>query len=100
MRDARPYPPAVTWTLGSGWDQRERFMRPKLGVLSVLVTLFGILVLWAGTASAIEEPPFGDEEDTTALSGPLDFRDSSGGTNVTECPQAGLRASQSKPLDK
>jgi hypothetical protein len=66
-------------------------MRSKLGLLSALVTLCGLLVLWAGSASAIPEPPFGDDEGTTALSGPLDFRDSSGGTNVTECPQAGLR---------
>jgi hypothetical protein len=63
--------------------------------------LVAFLALWVGRASAISEPPFADdEEDTTAISGPLDFRDSSGGTNVTECPQAGLRDAQSKPLDK
>jgi hypothetical protein len=63
--------------------------------------LVAFLALWVGRASAIADPPFvDDEDDTTAVSGPLDFRDSSGGTNLTECPQAGLRNSQSKPLDK
>jgi hypothetical protein len=62
--------------------------------------LAAFLALWAGRASAIEDPPFADDEDTTALSGALDLRDESGGTNVTECPQAGLRDSQAKPLDK
>jgi hypothetical protein len=66
-------------------------MKRSIGLLSALVALCSLFVLWAGSASAIEDPPFGDDEDTTVVSGPLDFRDSSGGTNLTECPQAGLR---------
>src|SRR5207253_5033820 len=34
------------------------------------------------------------------VSGALDFRDVSGGTNVTECPQAGLSGDRAHPLDK
>jgi hypothetical protein len=64
------------------------------------VAIAAFLALWAGSASAIEDPPFSDEEDTTALSGPLDFRDQSATTNVTECPQAGLRDRSPAPLDK
>jgi hypothetical protein len=63
------------------------------------VALLAIFALWVGAASAIEDPPFSDEEDTTAVSGPLDFRDQSAGTNITECPQAGLRDTNPKPLD-
>ena len=66
----------------------------------LLVAICGFLVLWAGSASAISDPPFAGDEDTTPLSGPLDFRDTSGGTNLTECPQAGLRNSSPKPLDR
>jgi hypothetical protein len=59
------------------------------------------LALWAGSASGIPEPPFADDEDdTTAVSGPLDFRDAPAGTNVTECPQAGLRDARPQPLDR
>ena len=42
--------------------------------------------------------PFGEDEDTTGISGALDLRDSNGSTNVTECPQAGLRDAKPKPL--
>jgi hypothetical protein len=71
-----------------------------VGLAGACLLLAVFLALWAGRASAIPEPPFADdEEDTTALSGPLDFRDSSGGTNLTECPQAGLRDRTPAPLD-
>jgi hypothetical protein len=65
------------------------------------VAIVAFLALWAGSAAGIPEPPFADDEDdTTAVSGPLDFRDSPGGTNVTECPQAGLRDARPQPLDR
>jgi hypothetical protein len=76
-------------------------MRRSAGILGALGLLLAFLILWAGTASAISDPPFADDEDdTTALSGPLDFRDSAAGTNLTECPQAGLRNSSPQPLDR
>jgi hypothetical protein len=72
-----------------------------LGLLVAFAGLAAFLVLWAGSAAAIEDPPFADDEDdTTAVSGPLDFRDASGGTSLTECPQAGLRDRTAAPLDR
>jgi hypothetical protein len=58
------------------------------------------LVMWAGTAGAAEEPPWAnEEEDTTALSGPLQYGDfNSLGNSITECPQAGLKSEKPKPL--
>lgn len=54
-----------------------------------------------GPVHAIDTPPFvGDDDETTALSGPLDMRDAVSGTNLTECPQAGLRGKQPHPLDQ
>jgi hypothetical protein len=57
-------------------------------------------ILWAGSATAITDPPFAGDEDTTALSGPLEMRGASASTNVTECPQAGLRNIGSQSLDR
>ncbi len=34
------------------------------------------------------------------VSGPIDFRDTAAGTNLTECPQAGLRTAVPRPLDR
>jgi hypothetical protein len=57
------------------------------------------MILWVGSASAVSPPPYlDDEEDTTPASGILDFS-RSGGTNLTECPQAGLQGNNPKPLD-
>ncbi len=75
-------------------------MKRRIGVVAALAALCGFLVLWAGSASAVSDPPSADDEDTTAVSGPLQFKDSSGTTNVTECPQAGLRDKNPAPLDK
>jgi hypothetical protein len=69
-------------------------------VLLPLAALGAFLVMWAGTASAVEVPPWANEdEDTTALSGPLEYKDfNSLGNAITECPQAGLKAENPKPL--
>jgi len=61
--------------------------------------LLAFFVFWVGAASGIPETPFGEDEDTTGISGALDLRDSNGSTNVTECPQAGLRDAKPKPLN-
>src|SRR4051812_37575510 len=73
-------------------------MRTRYGVAGLLLVLCSFLVFWVGSASGIADPPFADDEDTTGLSGALDLRDSNGSTNVTECPQAGLRDARPKPL--
>ena len=76
-------------------------MTRRISVVTLLVALCAFFVFWAGSASAIQVPPYtGDEEDTTAVSGPLDFRDAPAGTGLTECPQAGMRDKNPHPLDK
>jgi hypothetical protein len=66
-----------------------------------LLTLCTFFVFWAASASAIEDPPFADDDnDTTAVSGALDFRDTPAGTGLTECPQAGMRDKNPHPLDQ
>jgi hypothetical protein len=69
-------------------------------VLLPLAALGVFLVMWVGTASAIQDPPFVDEdEDTTAISGPIAYQDfNSLGNSITECPQAGLKDTKPKPL--
>jgi hypothetical protein len=63
-----------------------------------LIAVF--LVLFGGKAAAISDPPFGDDEDTTPVSGSFDFKDVTFGNGLTECPQAGLKGLQAKPLDR
>jgi hypothetical protein len=75
-------------------------VKKAFAVLLPLAALGVFLVMWVGTASAIEDPPFADDEDTTALSGAYDFKDVNLGNTITECPQAGLRDTQPKPLDR
>lgn len=75
-------------------------MKRFAGLAVALTAIAAFLVLWAGSASAIIDPPFAGDEDTTPVSGAYDMKDQSGTTNVTECPQAGLRGSSSNPLDK
>jgi hypothetical protein len=70
-------------------------------VLLPLVALAALMVMWVGSASALEEPPWSgdDDADTTAMSGPMAYKDfNSLGNGITECPQAGLRNTQPKPL--
>jgi hypothetical protein len=75
-------------------------LRRYIGLSGVIVLLCAVFIVWSGAASAISEPPFADdEEDTTPLSGPLDFRDTPAGTGLTECPQAGMRDKNPHPLD-
>src|SRR4051794_2367466 len=75
-------------------------MRKYVGLAALSALLCALFVFWAGAASAVPETPFADDEgDTTALSGALDLRDSNGSTNVTECPQAGLRGAKPAPLN-
>ena len=74
-------------------------MRTRYGVAGLLLVLCSFFVFWVGAASGVSDPPFADDEDTTALSGALDLRDSNGSTNVTECPQAGLRDAKPAPLN-
>jgi len=74
--------------------------KSRIALGGLLVILCAFFAFSVGSARAIEDPPFADDEnDTTALSGPLDFRDAVSGTNLTECPQAGLRDKSPHPLN-
>jgi hypothetical protein len=68
-------------------------------VLLPLAALGVFLVMWVGTASAVQEPPWaGEDEDTTAISGAIAYQDfNSLGNAITECPQAGLKDTKPKP---
>ena len=75
-------------------------MKKALALLLPLAALSALLVMWVGTASAVEDPPWANEdEDTTAVSGPIEYKDfNSLGNAITECPQAGLKGGPAKPL--
>lgn len=75
-------------------------MKRALAVLLPLAALGALMVLWVGTASAVEDPPWANEdEDTTAVSGPIAYKDfNSLGNAITECPQAGLKGGNPRPL--
>ena len=71
-------------------------------MLLPLGVLGATLVMWVGSASAVQDPPWAnDEEDTTAVSGPIEYQDfNSLGNAITECPQAGLKGDNPQPLRK
>ena len=65
-----------------------------------LTLIAAFLVLFGGRAAAIPDPPFGDDDATTPVSGTFDFKDVTFGNGLTECPQAGLKNAGAKPLDR
>jgi hypothetical protein len=74
--------------------------RLRFGTFAVLFGLIVLVAVSSATAVPRSEGLFADEDDAAMVSGPVDFRDTAASTNVTECPQAGLRNTQSQPLDK
>src|SRR5256885_13082532 len=77
---------------------RSLAAKRRLGILAAFAAIPSF-VLTGGSAYAVN-PPFFDDQGDQLVSGALDFRDVSGGTNVTECPQAGLSGDRAHPLDK
>ena len=77
---------------------RSLAAKRRLGILAAVAAIASF-VLTGGSAYAVN-PPFFDDQGDQLVSGALDFRDVSGGTNVTECPQAGLSGDRAHPLDK
>jgi hypothetical protein len=75
-------------------------VKRAFAMLLPLAALALLCVFWVGSAAAVPETPWADdEEDTTAVSGPIAYKDfNSIGNSITECPQAGLRDEQPKPL--
>jgi hypothetical protein len=60
-----------------------------------MVTAMAAVVFWTGSAAADPRSTQGEAE----LSGPAEFRDVSLGTNITECPQAGMNT-EPDPLSR
>jgi hypothetical protein len=75
-------------------------VRRRFALAAALLGLCTFIVLWGGKAASGYPGLFEDDEESAVMSGPLDFRDTPAGTNLTECPQAGLRNAASSPLDK
>ena len=67
-----------------------RALRP-----AVLVAFAALLVVWAGAASGAGS----QNGDRAEMSGAADLRDVDFGTNITECPQAGMNT-EPEPLDR
>jgi len=75
-------------------------VRSRITIGGLLLVLCAFFAFSVSSARAISDPPFADDDDATvALSGPLDMRDATAGTNLTECPQAGMRDKNPHPLD-
>jgi len=75
-------------------------VKRALAVLLPLAALGALMVLWVGTASAVEDPPWANEdEDTTALSGPVATRTSNSLGNAPHGVPAGRsQRREPKPL--
>jgi len=61
-----------------------------------LLALAAVFVLWGGVASGAR----GDNGKSADRSGMADFRDVDFGTDITECPQAGLEHTRPQPRDR
>src|SRR5205823_12899102 len=75
---------------------RSLAAKRRLGILAAVAAITSF-VLTGGSAYAVNPPCFDDQGDQL-VSRALDFRDVSGGTNVTQCPQAGLSGDRAHPL--
>jgi hypothetical protein len=78
---------------------RSLAAKRRLGILAAVAAICGFVLSGGGSAYAYPGL-FEDDDSSAVLSGALDFRDVSAGTNVTECPQAGLTGNGAQPLDK
>ncbi|MDQ6883802.1 MAG: glycoside hydrolase [Candidatus Dormibacteraeota bacterium] len=76
----------------------NRIRRRRIGLLGALTAVSGFVMWGGGSAYAIQGGFLGDEEGDI-LSGPVDMRDVSPNTTLTECPQAGLTGNGAQPLN-
>jgi hypothetical protein len=76
----------------------DRTRRRRIGVLGAFATVVGFVLSGGGSAYAYPGL-FADDQATTVMSGPLDMRDVSPNTTLTECPQAGLSGNGAQPLN-
>ena len=82
-------------------------MKRLLWFALVLAAISSCVIFVGGAAVAANDddvlivPKDAHQDDEDSLeSGPLDFRDVTYGNAITECPQAGLRDTKPKPLDR
>jgi hypothetical protein len=76
----------------------KRTRRRRIGTLGALAAVAGF-VLWGGGTASAYPGLFADDQGNTVMSGPLDMRDVSPNTTLTECPQAGLTGNGAQPLN-
>lgn len=77
---------------------RDRTHTRRIGLLGALTAVAGFVMSGGGSAYAYVGL-FTDDQSTTVMSGPLDMRDVSPNTTLTECPQAGLTGNGAQPLN-
>ena len=76
---------------------QSRVVRRRVGLLAAVIAVAGFVL--SGGGSAYAYPGLFKDDESTVMSGPLDMRDVSAGTNLTECPQAGLTGNGAQPLN-
>ena len=74
-----------------------RLIRRRIGLLAAITAVAGFVL--SGGGSAYAYPGLFEDDTSTVMSGPLDMRDVSSGTTLTECPQAGLSGNGAQPLN-
>jgi hypothetical protein len=77
---------------------QSRVVRRRVGLLAAITAVAGFVLSGGGSAYAYPGL-FEDDQSTAVMSGPLDMRDVSAGTTLTECPQAGLSGNGAQPLN-
>ena len=69
--------------------------------LGTSLCLLGVAAAANGDETAITPKVYlGGGDDNESLSGPAELKDVTFGNGLTECPQAGLRDTKPKPLDR
>src|ERR1700737_5333199 len=76
---------------------RTRAVRRRIGLLAAVTAVAGFVL--SGGGSAYAYPGLFEDDVSPVMSGPLDMRDVSAGTHLTECPQAGLTGNGAQPLN-
>ena len=76
---------------------QSRVVRRRVGLLAAITAVAGFVL--SGGGSAYAYPGLFADDESAVMSGPLDMRDVSAGTTLTECPQAGLTGNGAQPLN-
>jgi hypothetical protein len=76
---------------------QSRVVRRRVGLLAAITAVAGFVL--SGGGSAYAYPGLFEDDESAVMSGPLEMRDVSAATNLTECPQAGLTGNGAQPLN-